>query len=165
MLSDGTLRELLDSRQLVVDPYPIDVQIQPASIDLHLGNHFRDPVTDFEFVGISQLVLDPGECMLATTNEFVKIPDNLAVIVDGKSTWGRRFVSVHATAGYIDPGFHGQITLELKNDLDKTQAIPVGAMICQLRVFQLDKPAERPYGSDGLNSHYQGQGGATRAIE
>jgi dCTP deaminase len=162
MLSDGTLRELVQSGQIKIDPEPADGAYQPASIDLRLGGAFVS-LLGSKFTERERVYLESGECFLAHTIEHVTIPADLVARVEGKSTWGRRFVMVHSTAGFIDPGFSGQITLEIHNLSRFAQSVPVGASIAQISFQRLDKPALRPYGSPGLGSHYQGQTGATPA--
>lgn len=161
MLADRTIRKLLDSKELIVDPAPHDSQIQPASLDLALGGDFLSPISQHVDKRSVCYTIAPGECVLACTAERIQIPAFLVGRVEGKSSWGRKFLMVHSTAGFIDPGFEGQITLELKNLSPVKLTLPVGAMIAQISFQLLDVPALRPYGSAGLNSHYQGQQGAT----
>lgn len=164
MLSDGTLRALVQSGQINITPEPEDSAYQPASIDLRLGNGFVS-IYGTKFSDPRGLYMDSGDSVLAHTVEHITVPPDLVARVEGKSTWGRRFLMVHSTAGFIDPGFSGQITLELHNLCRYAQTIPVGAYIAQLSFQRLDKPAVRPYGTPGLGSHYQGQTGATPAAE
>lgn len=163
LLSDWSIRRALESGALVIDPPPSDERIQPASVDLTLGDSFRCPYADHSFTvddGIYYTVV-PGEVILATTAERVEIPSSMAARVEGKSSFGRQFLMVHATAGFIDPGFKGQITLELANLSRVSIPLRVGEPICQISFTFLDWPSTRPYGSEGLSSHYQGQVGAT----
>ncbi len=161
ILSDGTIRRALKNGRITIDPMPEDERIQPASVDLTLGAQFRSPYNELPTIDMNLYTLLPGECMLACTAETVTIPRNMVGRVEGKSSWGRRFIMIHATAGFIDPGFHGQITLELKNLSSCPQTLPVGQPICQISFADLDQSAQRPYGHPELNSHYQGQTGAT----
>ncbi len=142
-----------------------DIQFQPASVELRLGNKFvhRSYLGDFPFTVESgrNLEILPGMCLLATTLEEIHLPNDIVAIVDGKSTWGRTFLIVHSTAGYIDPGFKGEVTLEVKNIGEQDVIVTPGDRICQLRFFRLDAPALRPYGHPGLNNHYYGQQGPT----
>lgn len=164
ILSDRTIRKCLSNGILAIVPEPGDAQIQPASVDLKLANEFLDPWTKARTVP-GWFSLAPGQCVLATTLERVKIPPNMVARVEGKSSWGRQFLMVHSTAGFIDPGFDGQITLELKNLSDSEPLLlKAGCYIAQVSFQWLDEPADRPYGSTGLNSHYQGQTGVTPAV-
>jgi len=174
ILSDRELWDLHDSTQGEDGPfvYPWNPDnVQPASIDLTLGSSFvvwvREFVHDIVFHRQEQrtaqfIDLKPGEFVLGTTIEEVSIPTDLVGQVSGKSTWARRGLIVE-NAGYIDPGFRGQITLELKNVGHESIRLTAGDPICQLVMMQLTSPAERPYGSEGLGSHYMHQRGATPA--
>lgn len=106
----------------------------------------------------------PDEFLLATTREVISVPDNIVAQVNGKSSLGRLGLLVHVTAGFIDPGFRGQITLELKNLSDRPIRLSYGQKVAQVVFTRMAKSAERPYGSDGLGSHYQNQRGATPAV-
>lgn len=166
MLCDRTIRKLLDSGHIGIDPTPADECFQPASVDLTLGTSFVAywPTRMLFTVPYGEIVeLAPGRSMLATTAEALTVPRDVVARVEGKSTWGRRFLMVHSTAGFVDPGFQGQITLELHNLGRETLTLMVGAPIAQVSFDWLDGPADRPYGSDGLNNHYQRQLGATEA--
>lgn len=141
----------------------IDAQLQPASLDLRLADQFiRHP--DGQRFGKDArypYVLSPGECVLATTVErFYMNCDNVVARIEGKSSLARQFLTIHA-AGFIDPGFCGDITLELKNDGWKKFELRPGMLIAQVCFEFLDAPAERLYGDRELGSHYQGQEGPT----
>lgn len=146
----------------------IDSQIQPASLDVRLGPIFSVQMPDRdEVIRIPRgafLELQPGGCVLGHVLEAVSIPDDVIARLEGKSTWGRKFLTVHS-AGYIDPGFQGELTLELKNDGAFSLNLYPGQMIAQLSFQWLAAPAERPYGSPRLNSHYQHQTGPTKAVD
>lgn len=177
LLPDTDIRAALDNGELIVTPEPTDATLQPASIDIHvdLSQGALVPVhgckvtidqagvhgADYARLPPGDLVLAPGACALVCTRERVTIAPSLAVQVDGRSSVGRTFLAVHVTAGYCDPGFAGQITLELVNHSTFEITIRDGARIGQLKVFRLRNPSERPYGSEGRGSHYQGQMGAT----
>jgi dCTP deaminase len=140
----------------------MDSQIQPASLDVRLGEEFRthpgnERVDLDEFFAFTLL---PGECVLASLLERVNLPNDIAARVEGKSTWAREFLTIHS-AGFIDPGFHGDVTLELKNDGRKVLVLKPGDLIAQISFHLLAAPAQRPYGHEGLDSHYQGQEGTT----
>ena len=178
ILSDRDLRARIAKGDLVVDPLDDpDVQIQPASIDLRLSNEFLvfrhphipyiDPrnanVEDYtERVVVEdggQFILHPGEFCLGSTHERVRIPHDLVAKVEGRSSMGRLAVVVHATAGFVDPGFEGNITLELSNLGRVPVALHPLMRISQIALHQMTGPAERPYGSTGRGSKYQGQRG------
>lgn len=163
MLSDASIDKQLQYGRLVIDPLPPVSAMQPASVDLTLGDEFMSPYDDSVMKFPTFYTLLPGECVLATTAERLVIPNDMVARVEGKSTWGRRFLMVHSTAGFIDPGFRGQITLELKNLSKVRIVIPIGARIAQVSFEWLDLPALRPYGSNGLGSHYQDQRGVVGA--
>lgn len=163
LLSDRSIREVLTQRALI-DPLPDDRRIQPASVDLLLGNEFE--LDGWKTCTMSEggiFFLEPGEFALAHTVETICLPTDLAARVEGKSTFGRRGLLIHATAGFIDPGFRGQVTLELANIGQMSIGIQVGEPIAQICFYQLTTRAERPYGDERLGSKYQGQTGATSA--
>lgn len=161
ILSDKTIAQCLSDEHIIMDPFPQDWQLQPASVELRLGPTFMSPYQDAAFHNENSYSILPGECILASTIEYIELPDDLVARVEGKSSWGRRFIQVHSTAGFVDPGFKGTITLELTNLSAVTQTLPVGEAIAQVSFEWLDQPCTRPYGSPGLNSHYQHQSGAT----
>lgn len=161
MLSDGTIQGLLDSHRLRIEPVPEDCALQPASVDLRLGDQFMSVPFYHAVTYDRQFVLRPGECALATTVEEITLPANVVARVEGKSSWGRRFLMVHSTAGFVDPGFHGTITLELKNLSEVNITLPVGCYIAQISFEYTDKSVLRPYGDTRLHSHYQGQSTVT----
>ena len=177
ILSDGTLRELLGSGRIVLDPYDPSL-VQPASVDVRLGTEFRvmrnsrlthiDPFEEqtklMDTVSIPHgeiFVLHPGEFALGHTAEVVGCPDDIVGVVNGKSSLGRLGLQVHATAGFIDPGFKGTVVLELSNVSNLPILLRTGMKVAQLVFQKLDRPAERPYGHPDLKSKYQNQSGAT----
>jgi dCTP deaminase len=175
ILSDRTIRKLLAEGRLVVDP--IDAgQIQPASVDVRLGaqirvfrNHTAECIDPFvaqpdltEIVNVPEgqpFVLHPGEFVLGSTIERVGLPDDIVARVDGKSSLGRWGVLIHATAGFVDAGFVGQITLELSSVATLPVKLWPGMKIGQISFMRIDEPVERPYGHPDLGSKYQGQMG------
>jgi dCTP deaminase len=178
-LSDGTIRRLVDEGRIVVDPWD-PAMVQPASVDLRLGDSFRvfhnfktsaidlrDPprdLTEEVKVGADQpFVIHPGEFCLGRTAEWVELADDLLARVEGKSSIGRLGLIVHATAGFVDPGWKGTLTLEFANLTRVPIKLYAGLPIAQLSFMELDRAAERPYGSEGLGSHYQGQRAATES--
>jgi dCTP deaminase len=176
ILSDRDLRERISRGDLVVEPLEnSDLQIQPASIDLRLDKSFvifrssrfacldpRDIPADaterIEVAAGDSFVLHPGDFVLGSTMERVRIPADLVARVEGRSSLGRLAIVVHATAGFIDPGFEGQITLELSNLGRTAVKLYPGMRISQIVLHQMTSPAERPYGT-ARGSKYQGQSG------
>lgn len=161
ILSDATIRKQMRLKRIIIEPEPQDWQLQPTSVDLTLAGDFMFPFDDNRHVRKDYFILGPGECVLGTTVERIEVPTDLVARVEGKSSWGRRFILAHATAGYIDPGFRGQITLELVNLTDVAQALPVGSAIAQVSFQWVDQPVVRPYGTPALGNHYQDQTGVT----
>ena len=180
VLSDGTIRRLIEAGRIVVDPWDPD-RVQPASVDLRLGDSFRvfhnyrttaidlrDPPTNLtEEIKVEDggaFVIHPGEFVLGRTLEWVELPDDIVARIEGKSSsLGRLGLIVHATAGFCDPGWKGTLTLELNNLTRVPIKLYPGLLIAQLSFMTLDAPAERPYGSEALGSHYQGQVAATES--
>ncbi len=178
LLSDKDIRAQVDAGRVVLDPYDPEM-IQPSSIDVRLDKYFRlfdnhkypyiDPAEEqpelTRLVEVTEeeagFVLHPGEFVLGSTVELVTLPDDLAARVEGKSSLGRLGLMTHATAGFVDPGFSGHVTLELSNVATLPIMLYPGMKIGQLAFFQLSSPAEHPYGSDRYGSHYQGQRGPT----
>ena len=178
VLSDRSIREALDSGHIVVDPLG-EGCIQPASVDIRIDRHIRVFLNPDEYSvvdvrtnldGITRpdeipdpapYVLEPGEFILANTIENVELPDDVVARLEGKSSLGRLGLMVHATAGYIDPGFKGQLTLEISNVARARISIFYGMKIGQISFLRLSTPAENPYGSGVLGSKYQGQLGPT----
>ncbi len=177
LLSDRDIRRALDCGQITLDPLDRDL-IQPASIDVRLDRVFRlfdnhkysviDPATAqpglTRAIEVSQddpFVLHPGEFVLGATFERVSLADDIAARLEGKSSLGRLGLLTHSTAGFIDPGFCGHVTLELSNTATMPILLYPGMKVGQLCFFTLSSPAEAPYGSASLGSHYQGQRGPT----
>lgn len=152
MLSDFSIEREHKYGGLGINPY-CRTQLQPASYDVTLGT------TDLG----DTCILTPGSFTLGCTLETIAIPNHLAAIIDGKSTLGRLGLSIHQTAGYIDPGFEGQITLELSYAGRNAITLTRGMRIGQLRFFRVDGTVRRPYGHPDLGSHYQHQTGPTPA--
>ena len=177
LLSDRDIKAELDTERVRIDPYDPGM-IQPSSIDVRLDKFFRlfdnhkypviDPAKDqpeltrlVEVDPEDGFVLHPGEFVLGSTLETVSLPDDLAARVEGKSSLGRLGLLTHATAGFVDPGFSGHVTLELSNVATLPIILWPGMKIGQLCFFRLSSPAENPYGSAKYGSHYQGQRGPT----
>jgi dCTP deaminase len=179
VLSDGTIRRLVAEGHERIDPWD-DTMVQPASIDLRLGTSFRvfhnhritaidlaDPPRNLtEHVEVrddESFVIHPGEFVLGRTQEHVELPDDIVARIEGKSSLGRLGLIVHATAGFVDPGFKGTLTLEITNLTRVPIILWPGKPIAQLSFMALDQPAERPYGHPELGSHYHGQTDATES--
>lgn len=179
LLSDRDIRVELDAGRVALDPWD-PAMIQPSSIDVRLDRYFRlfdnhkypyiDPAQEqpelTRLVEVDpkvedRFVLHPGEFVLGSTLEQVTLPDDLAARVEGKSSLGRLGLLTHATAGFVDPGFSGHVTLELSNVATLPILLYPGMKIGQLCFFRLSSPSEKPYGSGGYGSHYQGQRGPT----
>ena len=179
VLSEGTIRRLVEEQRIKIEPWD-PAMVQPASVDLKLGTSFRvfhnhrlpaidlaEPPTGVtEHVQIedsASFVIHPGEFVLGSTVEWVELPDDIVARIEGKSSLGRLGLIVHATAGFVDPGFSGTLTLEITNLTRVPIKLYAGLPIAQLSFMALDQPAERPYGLPDLGSHYHGQVEATES--
>jgi len=177
LLSDRDITTELDSGRVALDPYD-STMLQPSSIDVRLDRFFRlfdnhkyaviDPAQNqpdltrlVEVDGADPFVLHPGEFVLGSTFEQVTLPDDVAARLEGKSSLGRLGLLTHSTAGFIDPGFSGHVTLELSNVATLPIKLWPGMKIGQLCFFRLTSPAMQPYGSGASGSRYQGQRGPT----
>ena len=177
LLSDRDIRARLTNGDLGIDPFD-EALVQPSSIDVRLDRFFRvfnnqrythidpaqqqdDLTSDVEATDGNPLVLHPGEFVLGSTLEVISLADDIAGRLEGKSSLGRLGLLTHSTAGFIDPGFSGHITLELSNMANLPITLWPGMKIGQLCLFQLSSPAEHPYGSEIYGSRYQGQRGPT----
>ncbi|MBD3290743.1 dCTP deaminase [candidate division KSB1 bacterium] len=166
ILSDKTIREYMKQGRLSVEPID-DVQIQPGSVDLRLGDHFLkmehqegvmlqlSQKPRYEDIITEEIIISPHSYILATTREYVKLPDNVAAFVQGRSSLGRMGVFLQ-NSGWVDPGFEGEITFGLFNANNVPVKLTSGVRICQLVFAQLDQTAQRPY-----RGKYQGQRNAT----
>lgn len=177
VLSDRDIRLAIEEGRILIDPFD-PRRLQPASVDITLDRRFRvfrstrhayidlakvpDDITELVTVEDGdRFILHPGEFALGSTLERLRLGADVVCRVEGKSSLGRLGLLIHSTAGFVDPGWDGHITLELSN----VNTIPItlypGMRIGQLSFFRLTSPAERPYGSAGLGSSYQGQAGPT----
>ena len=173
ILSDRSIREEIDAGRVVIDPFDAAC-IQPSSVDLHVDSQFRVfansryPYIDVreEQPDLTELVevkpdeafiLHPGEFVLGSTLERVALPDDLVARLEGKSSLGRLGLLIHSTAGYVDPGWDGYLTLELSNVANLPIALYSGMRIGQISFFKMSSSVDRPYGSPELGSKYQGQ--------
>ena len=175
ILSDRTIRESIAAGRIVIDPFdPAD--IQPSSVDLRLDRWFRvfrnhtvghidvkqnlEELTELvEIAPDGVFMLHPGEFVLGSTVERVAIPDDLVGRIEGKSSLGRLGLLIHSTAGFVDAGWDGQLTLELSNVANMPITLYPGMKIGQISFIVMTSPADRPYGSAALGSKYQGQSG------
>ena len=176
VLSDRTIRRLLDEGRIGIDPFDEEL-VQPSSVDVRVDRFFRvfrnsrypfidvkepmDELTELVEVDHEPFILHPGEFVLGSTLERISLPNDLVARLEGKSSLGRLGLLIHSTAGFIDPGWDGHVTLELSNVANLPITIYVGMKIGQLSFVQLSEPAERPYGAAALGSKYQGQAGPT----
>jgi dCTP deaminase len=177
ILSDRSIREEIAAGRIVIDPFD-PACVQPSSVDLHVDSQFRVFANSRyayidvkqEMQGLTELVevadgepfiLHPGEFVLGSTLERVRIPDDMVARLEGKSSLGRLGLLIHSTAGYVDPGWDGYLTLELSNVANLPITIYAGMKIGQISFFRLSTAAERPYGSKETKSKYQGQRGPT----
>lgn len=176
LLSDRDIRAHVEKGKIALDPWDADM-VQPASIDVRLDRYFRlfnnhkypviDPAADQSELtslvdaGNEPFVLHPGEFILGSTYEQITLDDDIAARLEGKSSLGRLGLLTHSTAGFIDPGFTGHVTLELSNTATMPILLYPGMKVGQLCFFQLSSVAEAPYGKGARGSRYQGQRGPT----
>jgi len=177
LLSDRDIATQISSGRLKVEPFH-EAMIQPSSVDVRLDRFFRvfenhkyevidpsieqsDLTREVAVGGDEYFILHPGEFVLASTYEVITLPDDIAGRLEGKSSLGRLGLLTHSTAGFIDPGFSGHITLELSNVANLPVKLFPGMKIGQLCLIKLSSPAEHPYGSAQYGSRYQGQRGPT----
>jgi len=176
VLSDRSIREALAAGHITIDPLD-ESCIQPSSVDLHVDRYFRlfrnhtsrvidvredqEDLTELVDVGEDPLILHPGEFVLGSTTEKVTLPSDLVARLEGKSSLGRLGLLIHSTAGFVDAGWDGHLTLELSNVANLPITVYPGMKIGQISFLQMTTPADVPYGSDGLKSKYQGQWGPT----
>ncbi|MDQ6753104.1 MAG: dCTP deaminase [Actinomycetota bacterium] len=177
LISDRDIRAEIDAKRIVLDPFDPSM-VQPSSVDVRLDRYFRlfdnhkyahiDPAEDqpdltrlVEVAAEEPFILHPGEFVLGSTYEAVTLPDDVAARLEGKSSLGRLGLLTHSTAGFIDPGFSGHVTLELSNVATLPIKLWPGMKIGQMCFFRLSSPAEHPYGTGEYGSRYQGQRGPT----
>ncbi len=173
VLSDRTIRAEIEAGRIAFDPFDSEL-IQPSSVDMRVDRKFRvfhsarHPYIDVRrpMEGLTELVtvegeepfiLHPGEFVLGQTLERVRLPDDLVARLEGKSSLGRMGLLIHSTAGFVDAGFEGNLTLELSNVANLPITIYHGMPIGQISFMRMDTAVERPYGSDEAGSKYQGQ--------
>jgi dCTP deaminase len=176
-MSDRDIRAEIEAGRIGLEPLDMGL-LQPSSFDVRLDRFFRlfdnhkyayiDPAEEMsdltrlvEVEPDEAFILHPGEFVLGSTYEFVTLPDNIAARLEGKSSLGRLGLLTHSTAGFVDPGFNGHVTLELANVSNLPIKLWPGMKVGQLCFFQLSSPSETPYGSAKYNSRYQGQRGPT----
>ena len=177
ILSDRTIRQELKAGRIEIEPLDDD-SIQPSSVDLHVDRYFRvfrnhsrrvidvkesqDDLTELvEIGGEEAFILHPGEFVLGSTYERVRLPDDLVARLEGKSSLGRLGLLIHSTAGFVDAGWDGHLTLELSNVATLPITLYPGMKIGQISFLRMTTAADSPYGSAGVGSKYQGQRGPT----
>ena len=177
VLSDRSIREALDAGRISIAPLG-EGCIQPSSVDLHVDRYFRlfrnhtsrvidvredqEDLTELVDIGdVDPLILHPGEFLLGSTLERITLPNDLVARLEGKSSLGRLGLLIHSTAGFVDAGWDGHLTLELSKVANLPITIYAGMKIGQISFLQMTTPADKPYGSEGLKSKYQGQWGPT----
>lgn len=178
VLSDRTIKEEIEKGRIVIEPFDPSC-IQPASVDLHLDSKllvfrtWRHPYQidirvaldglreEVEIGKEEAFSIQPGEFVLGSTREFIGLPDDIVARLEGKSSLGRIGLLIHSTAGYVDPGWKGQLTLEISNVNRMPILLYAGMKISQISFLRLSTPADRPYGHPELKSKYQGQVGPT----
>ena len=173
VLSDRDIRTALETGTVKIEPYDA-YDLQPSSVDLHLDRSFRVFRNNrYAFIDVrasqpdltelltieedEPFILHPGEFVLGQTHEWVELPDDLVARLEGKSSLGRLGLLIHSTAGYVDPGWKGNLTLELSNVANLPIALYSGMRIGQISFFKMSSSVDRPYGSPDLGSKYQGQ--------
>jgi dCTP deaminase len=176
VLSDATIARLLAAGRIEIDPYDESL-LQPSSVDVRVDRLFRvfhnnrypyidvkvdqEELTELVEVDDRAFILHPGEFVLGSTLERIKLPEDLVARLDGKSSLGRLGLLIHSTAGFIDPGWDGHVTLELSNVANLPITIYPGMKIGQISFMQMTEPATTPYGSSQIGSKYKGQEGPT----
>ena len=177
ILSDRTIREELKAGRILIDPLH-EGDIQPSSVDLHIDRYFRvfrnhsmrvidvkedqEDLTELVEIGEEEaFILHPGEFVLGSTMERVSLPDDLVARLEGKSSLGRLGLLIHSTAGFVDAGWNGHLTLELSNVANLPITLYPGMKIGQISFLRMTTAADAPYGSKGMGSKYQGQRGPT----
>ena len=179
ILSDRDILAAIRAKRITIKPFHAE-SVQPASVDLHLMDEFlafehsNHSVIDvkkgvghytrkFKVKKGQAFVIHPGEFVLGSTQEWVKLPNDLAARLEGKSSLGRLGIIIHATAGYVDPGFEGHLTLEINNVGKIPVTLYPGMRIAQISYLKMSSPVLHPYGSDKLRSKYKGQKGPTES--
>lgn len=177
IFSDRTILEAISDGRVSIDPFDRSL-VQPSSVDVRCDHYFRvfenhryplidpkaiqhDLTKEIQASEASPFILHPGEFVLGTTLETIRLGEDVVARLEGKSSLGRLGLLIHSTAGFIDPGFHGQVTLELSNVANLPIAIYPEMKIGQISFYQMTTAAEHPYGSAALGSKYQGQTGPT----
>jgi dCTP deaminase len=180
VLSDRDIRAEIEAGRIVIDPFIPDA-VQPSSVDLHLDRRFRvfrnsrypfidvradqpDMTELVEIAGDDAFILHPGEFVLGSTFERVGLPNDLVARLEGKSSLGRLGLLIHSTAGYVDPGWEGNLTLELSNVANLPITLYDGMKIGQISFQRLSSPAEVAYGEASIGSKYRGQRDPTASL-
>jgi dCTP deaminase len=173
VLSDRTIRKEIEAKRIEIDPFDASM-VQPSSVDVRVDRQFRvfhnarypfidvrqpmEELTELVSVGDDEpFILHPGEFVLGQTLERVRLPNDIVARLEGKSSLGRLGLLIHSTAGFVDAGFEGNLTLELSNVANLPITIYHGMPIGQISFMRMDSPVEQPYGSGEAGSKYQGQ--------
>lgn len=174
ILADHQIQQKIKNNEIKITPPPTPEQYQPSSLDLRLGNEYWQMITQeqvidpyqnepkYNIINANSIVLPPNAFILGVTRETISLPNDLCARLEGRSSIGRLGISIHVTAGYIDPGFQGKIVLEIKNVSPNTIMLHEGMRICQLVFEELGAPCKAPYGSCG--NKYQGQDGVVGSL-
>ena len=174
ILQDNEILKKIQSKEIIIKPAPKPEQIQPSSIDLTLGNEYytliktekaldtRNEEPQYNHINANAIIIPPNEFILATTQEWIEIPADLCARVEGRSSLGRLGITVHITAGFIDTGFKGNITLEIKNLSPNSIVLYTGMRVCQIVFEELKGKPTRLYGDAG--NKYQNQKGVTGSL-
>jgi dCTP deaminase len=176
VLSDSTIARFLEEGRIEIEPYDASL-LQPSSVDVRVDRYFRvfrnnlypfidvkaeqEDLTELVEIADEPFILHPGEFVLGSTLERVRLADDLVARLEGKSSLGRLGLLIHSTAGFIDPGWDGHVTLELSNVANLPITIYHAMKIGQISFMQMSEPASTPYGAGQLGSKYQGQRGPT----
>ena len=157
ILSDRDIKIALSYKEIEISPMPSDDAFQPSSIDLRLGEGFLS--INGTKLADKEITVQPNDFLLASTLESVALPSGIVAKVEGKSSIGRKGIFVHVTAGYVDPGWRGRLTLEIYNASSEPYKLTSGSKICQIRFMRLSSPVDRMYGDPALGNHYQNSEG------
>lgn len=174
MLSDNEIRAAIDRGAIIIDPPPEDHDFQPASVDVHLGSRFGILILPFgdqpiritdtnqvNYIEAESIAILPGAFMLGHIAERLTLSPQYVARIEGKSSLGRKGLAIHVTAGFVDPGWDGNLTIEIFNASQVTYLLKAGDTIAQLAFDRMRTPSDRPYGHPDLKSHYQGSNTVT----
>lgn len=173
VLSDGEIRRRIENEEILIEPVDLESQLQPSSLDIRLGDDIKrfkkgpvisigddvsEEMEEFPWQSKSSVNISDSDFLLANTVEYIKIPDNLSAELRGRSSLGRLGIEVHSCAGWIDPGFEGELVLEISNNSPRKVTLRKGMRVGQLVFYENTSSSEKSYGE--RNNRYQGQTGA-----